>query len=134
MVEADGRAERIRKRDTRKATGEQGEEAACLYLIEAKYCILSRNWRCRTGEIDIIAEQSDRLVFIEVRTRKDGGRFGTAAESVDHRKQQKVRDAAQVYLRSVGRSGASVRFDVIAILISRMDETITSFKHYEGAF
>jgi len=128
------RSKGTRKLDSRKATGELGEEAACLYLIEANYNILTRNWRCRIGEIDIIAEQSNRFVFVEVRTRKEGGKYGTAAESVDYRKQQKVRDAAQVYLRSVGRSDASIRFDVVAITLSRVDESITSLKHYEGAF
>jgi len=134
MVEAEGGAKESKKQDNRKATGQLGEEAACMYLNEAKYSIIARNWRCRIGEIDIIAEHSDRLIIIEVRTRKEGGRFGTAAESVDHYKRQKLRDAAQVYLRSIGRSDASIRFDVIAITMSRVDETITFLKHYEGAF
>lgn len=134
MGDDEGRAKGTRKQDNRKATGQLGEEAACLYLIEANYNILTRNWRCRIGEIDIIAEQSDRFVFVEVRTRKEGGKYGTAAESVDYRKQQKVRDAAQVYLRSVGRSDASIRFDVIAITLSRADEIVTSLKHFEAAF
>lgn len=134
MVDSEGAANGPLKQDTRQRTGKLGEEAACLYLREADYSIKERNWRCRSGEIDIIAEQSGRLVFIEVRARKAGGRFGTAAESVDRRKQQKVRDTAQVYLRSIGRSDASIRFDVMAISLNRTDDTVVAYKHYEGAF
>ena len=122
------------KRDRRKQTGELGENAACGYLTEAQYSIVERNWRCRSGEIDIIAEYEDRLIFIEVRARREGGRFGTAAESVDYRKQQKVRNTAQVYLRSIGRLDASLRFDVIAVTIDRIEDKIIACKHYQGAF
>ncbi|OBZ16865.1 YraN family protein [Bacillus sp. FJAT-26390] len=134
MVERKSLADDRDKRDNRKQTGMFGEAAACDYLLSKNYSVLERNWRCRSGEIDIIAEHEGRLVFIEVRARKQNGRFGTAAESVDRRKQQKVRETAQVYLRSAGRSNASVRFDVIAITINRTDETIVECKHYEGAF
>lgn len=122
------------KRDTRKLTGELGEKSACEYLMESNYTITERNWRCRSGEIDIIAEQENRLVFIEVRARREGGRFGSAAESVDYRKQQKVRNTAQVYLRSIGRLDASLRFDVITVTIDRIDDKIIECKHYQGAF
>jgi putative endonuclease len=134
MVERKSSADERDKRDNRKQTGMFGEAAACDYLSSKSFLVLERNWRCRSGEIDIIAEHEGRLIFIEVRARKLGGRFGTAAESVDRRKQQKVRDTAQVYLRSAGRANVSVRFDVIAITISRMDETIIECKHYEAAF
>ncbi|WP_141500825.1 YraN family protein [Paenibacillus luteus] len=120
--------------DTRKQIGRLGEDAACNYLDQAGYAIITRNWRCRSGEIDIIAECEGRLVFVEVRTRRAGGRFGTAAESVDRRKQQKVRDIAQVYLRNVHLQNAAIRFDVITVMINRIDETITECKHYEAAF
>lgn len=134
MVDGEGTVSRQIKRDTRKHTGQIGEAAACVYLTEANYTIVDRNWRCRSGEIDIIAEREGRLIFVEVRARKAGGRFGTAAESVDRRKQQKLRDTAQVYLRSVGRSDASVRFDVIAITLNGLDESIAECKHFESAF
>jgi putative endonuclease len=119
---------------TRQQTGKQGEDAACTFLLEAGYFIKERNWRCRSGEIDIIAEHNGRLIFIEVRTRKQGGRFGTAAESVDHRKQKQVRETAQVYLRSTGLVNTSSRFDVVAVSISRESNAVIEYKHYEGAF
>ena len=113
--------------------GRLGEQAACARLLEAGYMIKHCNWRCRSGEIDIIAEQAGRLVFIEVRTRMQGGKFGTAAESVDRRKQLKVRATAQVYMQAVKRSDAAVRFDVIAIEMG-LGDSIQEYKHYEAAF
>ncbi|CAM4278874.1 putative endonuclease [Paenibacillus endophyticus] len=120
--------------DQRKQTGERGEQAAYDYLSKANYTILERNWRCRSGEIDIIAEYDGRLVFVEVRTRTAGGKFGSAAESVDYRKQQKVRNTAQVYLKSMGRLDAAQRFDVIAVSINRRNAEVEDCRHFEGAF
>ena len=85
-------------KDGRKQTGILGEQAACEWLSR-KYSILHRNWRCRSGEIDVIAEDGEVLVFVEVRTRKKSGSFGIPAESVDFRKQQQVRKTAQIFLQ-----------------------------------
>ncbi|MGO4543859.1 YraN family protein [Paenibacillus sp. 2TAB23] len=120
--------------DQRKQTGERGEQAAYAYLSKANYTILERNWRCRSGEIDIIAEYDGRLIFVEVRTRTASGKFGSAAESVDYRKQQKVRNTAQVYLKSMGRLDAAQRFDVIAVSINRKNAEVEDCRHFEGAF
>lgn len=125
-----------RKPDIRRQTGQMGEDAACVYLEEAGYRIVERNWRCKMGEIDLIASKDDSpdfLIFVEVRTRRAGGRFGTAAESVDRRKQQKVTSTAQYYMRMNNRSGISVRFDVIAIQLEHGD-IINELKHIEAAF
>ncbi|MFX3631338.1 MAG: YraN family protein [Candidatus Pristimantibacillus sp.] len=125
-----------RKLDLRKQTGQIGEDAACAYLEEAGYRIIERNWRCKMGEIDLIVSRDDSpelLIFVEVRTRRAGGRFGTAAESVDRRKQQKVTTTVQYYLRMNNLSGNSVRFDVIAIQLERGD-IIDELKHIEEAF
>jgi putative endonuclease len=100
--------------DRRRETGRRGEEAAAHYLAARGWRILHRNWRCRLGELDIVAEDGDTLVFVEVRTRAPHGRFGTAAESVDARKRRKLASLAQVYLAMTGRRNASVRFDVVA--------------------
>lgn len=120
--------------NNRQRTGKWGEDAACIFLLEEGYFIKERNWRCRSGEIDIIAEHNGRLIFVEVRTRKLGGRFGTAAESVDRRKQQQVRETAQVYMRSSGLANPSIRFDVITVTVSRESSAVIEYKHYEGAF
>ncbi|NIK75641.1 putative endonuclease [Paenibacillus castaneae] len=134
MIEGDGTGSKLVKNDSRPQTGQLGEEAAYQLLLDADFIIRERNWRCRSGEIDIIAEYESRFVFVEVRTRKEGGKFGTAVESVDHRKRQKVRDTALIYLRSIGKSNALMRFDVIAVSISRQDGSILACKHYESAF
>ncbi|MDQ0113059.1 YraN family protein [Paenibacillus harenae] len=119
---------------SRQQLGKLGEDAACDLLESESYRIIERNWRCRSGEIDIIAEHGGRTVFIEVRTRRPGaGRYGTAAESVDTRKQMQVRSTALVYMRSAGLLDSPVRFDVIAVAI-RADGSIVERKHYEGAF
>jgi putative endonuclease len=119
---------------SRLQLGKLGEDAACSLLEAAGYRIIERNWRCRIGEIDTIAEHDGRTVFVEVRTRRSGaGRFGTAAESVDIRKQMKVRSTALVYMRSAGLLDSPVRFDVIAVAVNS-DESIAECKHIEGAF
>jgi Holliday junction resolvase-like predicted endonuclease len=66
--------------DRRKQTGRQGEDTAAVYLLEKGYRIIERNWVCRTGELDIMAQDGDILVFVEVRARR-GKRFGPPEES-----------------------------------------------------
>ncbi|MNY78795.1 hypothetical protein D3C86_2191870 [compost metagenome] len=60
--------------------GRQGEDLAASFLLNQNYHIVKRNWRCRSGEIDIIAEKGNKLIFVEVRTRRPSSRFGTAKE------------------------------------------------------
>lgn len=119
---------------SRQSTGKLGEEAAAERLIAEGYTLLHRNWRCRSGELDIVASQGQVIVVIEVRTRTTGGRFGTALESVDVRKQRQVRTTAQVYLQANRLHGMPVRFDVIALTIDRNTSHITEFKHIREAF
>lgn len=122
-----------KRADKRKWTGKLGEAAAEAYLLDAGYTIEERNWRCRSGELDLIVCGEDRLVFVEVRTRRSGGRFGTAAESVDWRKQKQVAETAQVYLKLTRQLGRSIRFDVIAITLEH-DDAISELKHIIAAF
>lgn len=122
------------RNSNRKQTGKLGEDAACRYLEQAGYTVAERNWRCRSGEIDLIAYRGDRLVFVEVRTRRAGGRFGTAAESVNLKKQRQVRETALVYLRSAGKAAVPVRFDVIAVQLNAAGDTVLECRHYEHAF
>ncbi|GFZ83751.1 UPF0102 protein [Paenibacillus marchantiophytorum] len=122
-----------RRKDSRKQLGKFGEDTAESYLIEMNYRIVARNWRCRTGELDIIAEKAGVLIFVEVRTRKPSLHFGTAKESIDFRKQLKVRETAQFYLHRFQQHGRSVRFDVIAIEVTLGVEA-PRIEHIEGAF
>ncbi|MBD2870755.1 YraN family protein [Paenibacillus arenilitoris] len=122
------------RKDSRIQLGRLGEETACRFLRDAGYRIVERNWRCRSGEIDLIAEHEGRLVFVEVRSRTAGGRFGTAAESVDRRKQMQIRETAQVYLKSRMEAGASIQFDVVTVEVSRGDGSVVACSHYPRAF
>ncbi len=112
-----------------------GEAAAVRLLRREGYEIIERNWRCRSGEIDIVAKQGERLIFVEVRTRSGESRFGTAAESVDYRKQRKLRETALVYVRSAGLQGMAMRFDVVAVLLGpSAGEEDAECRHYPAAF
>lgn len=121
------------KNDHRKATGRLGEELAASALMNNGYQIIVRNWRCRTGEIDIVAEQDGKLIFIEVRTRKTSGRFGTAKESIDYRKQKQVRDTAQVYLHQHHQHARAIRFDVITVEL-KYNLELMHLEHMIAAF
>ena len=75
-------------------SGKLGEDAACKYLKKQNYQILERNYRKRYGEIDIIAQKSNKLIFAEVKTRS-GERYGTPSEAVTFSKQQKIIKTAE---------------------------------------
>jgi len=103
------------RRISRKELGALGEEAAIKHLVKLGYRILDRNWRCRLGELDAVVTDGDMLVFVEVRTRSTA-RFGTGAESVDTRKQMKLRQLALAYMRERAWSQEkSLRFDVVSV-------------------
>ncbi len=100
--------------DKRKQTGRRGEELAAAYLVDKGYKIVAQNWRCQTGELDIIAGQGDTLVFVEVRTRS-GPRFGTPEESVTPAKQARLIALAETYLYETGLVDSAWRIDVVAV-------------------
>ncbi|WP_235941424.1 YraN family protein [Paenibacillus puerhi] len=116
----------------RKQLGMQGEAGAASYLQEQGMSILDRNWRCRTGEIDLIAEEKGILVFVEVRTRNLSGAFGTPQESVNLRKQRKMLETARVYIHRHGKHESQVRFDVVSIRMAP-DGTIAKLEHIRNA-
>ena len=102
------------KTDNRRSTGAAYEKAAGYYLEQLGYEILEYNYRCRRGEIDIVAKDGDYLVFCEVKYRSDGTK-GDPLEAVDARKQQRIRRAALYYLTEHGKNNVPCRFDVIGI-------------------
>lgn len=93
--------------------GEAAEQLACDYLQQQGLRLLEKNYRSRQGEIDLVMQQGDSLVFIEVRQRSNT-RFGGAAASVTTKKQEKLRLTALHYLQHKAPR-ANARFDVIAI-------------------
>lgn len=99
----------------KRAVGERFEEMACAYMVEQGFRILERNFRCRQGEIDVIGEDGEYLVFAEVKYRASGV-SGSPAEAVTVTKQKKICRTADYYryCHGIGEDRA-VRYDVIAI-------------------
>lgn len=99
---------------TSKALGDAGEQLALNYLEKNGLKLITRNFRQRGGEIDLIMQDEKVLVFIEVR-RRQSEQFGSAIESVTYQKQQRIIQTAQYYIQQNNRSYPSYRFDVIGI-------------------
>jgi|SRR5690606_1507131 len=106
---------RSRSADRRQELGRRGEELAADYLIRTGLRVLHRNWRCRAGEIDIVARQGRTLVVVEVKTRS-GGRFGTPTEAVDEAKRARLRALGLRWAREHGHP-ARIRVDVLGLLV-----------------
>lgn len=102
--------------EQRRTVGESGEEAAVQYLLRRGYHILQRNYRCRFGEIDLIARDGGTLAFIEVKTRRSR-QFGPAASAVTFEKQRHLIKASQMYMAQTKKAYALCRFDVVAVEI-----------------
>lgn len=100
--------------DDRQVLGQAGEDAAAAHYEGEGYRILARNWRVRTGEIDLVCRRGDTVVFSEVKTRSSG-RFGRGLEAVDWRKQRKLRALAVLWLQESAGSFAEIRFDVVEV-------------------
>ena len=98
----------------RSSLGDRGERAACVFLKEQGYEILEKNYKCKIGEIDVIAQRKGRLVFIEVKTRTSG-QFGAPQEAVDLKKQEKIFKLAQWYFKEKKLQEIPVAFDVVAV-------------------
>lgn len=94
--------------------GDRGEALAGKFLRRAGYRLLTRNYRCRFGEIDLVAEEGGSLVFVEVKARSSTG-FGHPLEAVDRRKQGQLVKAARMYLSEHGAEERFCRFDVVSI-------------------
>lgn len=98
-----------------KKTGSLAEDLACNYLSKQGLTLVSRNYYCRLGEIDLIMRDKSYLVFIEVRYRNNSS-FGSGAESVTLSKQAKLIKTAQFYLQQKKLiDKISCRFDVISV-------------------
>lgn len=110
-------------------TGKFGEEMAQKYLKKQGYKISRRNYRTKRGEIDIIAQKRDCLVFVEVRT-KVGEQFGTPEETLDWKKRRKLLGNAKAYVAYQKYSGL-YRVDAICIVLSDGIEK-ERLKHYEN--
>ena len=113
------------------AVGAYGERVALVHLVEQGMVVLDRNWRCGTGEIDLILRDGSDLVFCEVKTRRTD-RFGTPAEAVDESKVRRLRHLAALWLAEAGLRPGGVRFDVVSVLPQRSGAA--RVEHIRGAF
>lgn len=111
--------------------GRKGEMLAADYLRRLGFVILSQNWRCREGELDIVGTDGETLVVCEVKTR-GGNNFGDPAEAVTDEKIARIRRIAGQWLRTFRVTWCPVRFDVVAVLASPSGEF--RLKHFPGAF
>jgi putative endonuclease len=123
----------------RGALGRYGEDVAARHLIEVGLTLLARNWRCREGELDIVACEGDVLVVCEVKTRRGVG-FGTPLDAVTPAKAARIRRLAAHWLaeqradvdRAAAVGYAQVRFDVVSVLRPANGPAIV--EHLRGAF
>ena len=118
------------KGDDRRGLGRHGEDLAARYLTAQSYTILTRNWRCAHGELDLVARDGDCLVLVEVRTRR-GRALGTPEESITPAKQARLVDLAWAYVQEQDWSG-DWRIDVVAIEMNRRGRLLR-MEHYENA-
>lgn len=95
--------------------GKRSEIIAADYLREKGYKIIETNYKNKVGEIDIIAQDNDYIVFVEVKARLSQ-KFGHPFEAIDERKQQKIHNVASIYLMQNKKYGTKCRFDAISIL------------------
>ena len=111
-------------------SGRVGEDLAVQYLEGKGYTILDRNYRVREGELDIVAARGDAVAFVEVKRRRSD-RFAAPCESVDARKQARLRRAAALWMAEHGEVNA--QFDVIEIIMDEK-EIAPRINHIEEAF
>ncbi len=106
--------------------GRWGEDLAAGWYTDRGYTVVARNWRCPTGEIDLVARRGRLVVVIEVKARRTEA-FGPAAAAVGRLKQQRLRRLAAEWLATSGIHGVEVRFDVVAVTGSEIDVIEAAF-------
>ena len=111
----------------KKEIGQKGENLAVEYLQKLGYKVLERNYRCKLGEVDIIALNNDTLVFIEVRTRSSLD-FGLPQESINRRKRHQISKVALEFMLRKKMKNIPARFDVVAISLEPGKEKVDHIK------
>lgn len=114
----------------KKITGRAGEKVVADYIKSRKMKVIKRNYVTPFGEIDIIAEDDDYIVFIEVKTRS-GDRYGAPSEAVDKTKRKHIVDSAKYYLKVTNSTEAFTRFDVAEVFSDNGSYTVN---YIEDAF
>ncbi len=98
----------------KRLPGAGGEDVACAWLERRGYRILARNWRCRSGEVDVVARLGSTTVFVEVKERRSAS-HGLGLEAVTWSKRQRLVRAARLYAASKGLTESDLRFDVVSV-------------------
>ena len=112
--------------------GRYGEDLAAQHLTAAGMQVLARNWRCREGELDIVALDGDAVVFVEVKARSSTA-FGDPCEAVGPVKARRIRGLACLWLVEHRPAGSSeLRFDVVSVVRRRGEAP--EVMHLRGAF
>jgi putative endonuclease len=110
----------------RRALGASGEDAVATWYEAHGYEVLARNWRCRTGELDLVVRRNRTFVFCEVKTRTSDA-FGAPVEAVTRDKQIRLRHLAARWLEEAPLRPTEIRFDVASVLAGTVEIV-------EGAF
>ena len=110
----------------RRALGVSGEEAVAAWYVSRGYEVVERNWRCKTGELDLILRRGRTFVFCEVKTRSSDA-FGAPVEAVTRTKQVRLRHLAARWLEDAPVRPTDIRFDVASVLAGEIEVL-------EGAF
>ncbi len=113
------------------AVGRYGERVAARYLQSMGLTLLDRNWRCREGEIDIVAREDGLVVICEVKTRR-GLDFGPPAEAVTPAKARRLRTLGLRWLAEQGHPYTPLRFDVVSVVAK--PRGAAAVEHLRGAF
>ena len=120
------------KRQTTTEVGQKAENLALRYLQSKGLSLIEKNFSCRYGEIDLVMLHKKVVVFVEVRYRKNT-QFGTGAETVDYRKQQKLLNTAQYYLQHHHNySQLTARIDVVSIS-KQLSEAVSNINWIQNA-
>lgn len=109
--------------DSRQQLGRWGEQLAAQHLEQQGYKILERNWRCRRGELDLVAKAGEILVFVEVKTRR-GRDYGLPEEALTYHKRQKLLQLGQFYLLEHDLDEVEWRVDLVAVELDQKGQLI----------
>lgn len=114
-----------------QSIGKTGENAVAELYKSEGFCILKQNYRTRFGEIDLVAQNTQYLVFVEVKTRRPDAKI-SGYEAVDYHKQKRIVAAANGFIQQFGQTECFVRFDVVEVL--HENEKILQISKVENAF
>jgi putative endonuclease len=119
-------------RDGNRALGKFGEDTAARFLSRKGYRIIGRNVRTFLGEIDIIAERKDYIVFFEIKTRRSTS-FGPPYLAITEKKRRKLIQCALCYLKMKNKLDRAWQIDIISIELNEFTEGIKKIEHFENA-